>query len=98
MRTEEIGKQGVRRQLVSFTFCTEAIEVSVVGVLQHLGRNDAWHKKGISSSAAGCLDPDGNVDGDVEKKAEQPMGKKHGTLTGRSIDKGLKHATETLKQ
>ena len=74
MRTEEIGKHGVRRELVAFTLCAQAVEVGVVRALQHLGCDDSWHKECIRGCAARRLDPDGGVDGDVEEKAEKPVG------------------------
>jgi hypothetical protein len=98
MGTEEIGKHGMRRKLVTSALCAEAVEVSVVGVLEHLGCDDCWHKDGIPQWAARRLNPDGHVDGDVEEKTKKPVGKGHGALAGRGIDVRFQHATQTLEQ
>lgn len=82
MRTEEIGKHVMRRELVTFVLCTQMVEVGMVGALQQLGCDDSRHKECIGGCGARRLDPNGGVDGDVEEKAEKPVGNGHCALAG----------------
>lgn len=88
----------MRRELVAFSLGPQAVEVSMIRVLQHLGRDDCRHKRGVPECAAWRLDPDGHVDGHVEEQTKEPMGKEHCALAGRSVTVGFQHAAQALQQ
>lgn len=70
----------MRWKLVAVALDAEAIEVAVIGVLQHLGCDDTRHERPVTGSIAGCLNPDGHIYRDVEEKTKHPVGEPHPAL------------------
>jgi len=97
---EQIWEERVRWELVAFALDAKAVEIGMVGMLECLrcenGRNQAQGT--VTPRPGGPLDPDGDIDGQVEGKAENPVCERHAALASRRMDVGFEHATETLQE
>lgn len=58
----------MRGELVAVALGAEAVEVAVVGMLQHLRSDNTRHKCPVTDGIAGCLNPDSYVYRNIEKK------------------------------
>lgn len=101
MRAEEVREDGMRGELVSLVLGAQAGEVGVVAVLKHMGCQNSRHKH------SGCqkrwetiksLDPNGNIDSQVEQESKNPMGEPHSALARRGIGVRLEQTAYTLQQ
>lgn len=89
------------RKLIFLVLGAQTVQISVVGMLKHMrGENGRNQRSGCPAgrSASRTLDPDSDVDSQVEDESKQPVSKPHGAYACRRVGVRLKHTAHALQQ
>lgn len=70
----------MRGQLIAFVLDAQAVEVGVVGMLEHVGSEDSRNQDSVHPGwriLRRSFNPNGHVHGPIEGKTQQPMHEPH---------------------